>query len=59
MSRETFYRLRRELKAATGYDIAVRCPKSNVVPLRRMVMASDAGRPEWADALTEALSRAA
>jgi len=58
-SKETFYRLRRELKAATGYDIALRCPKSNVVPLRRIVEAHEAGRPAWADALTDALSKVA
>jgi hypothetical protein len=56
----TFRRLRSELKAATGHDIALRCPKSNVVPLRRLVAAVEApSRPIWADALTEILSRAA
>jgi II/X family phage/plasmid replication protein len=59
MKPSTFRRLRSELKEATGYDIALRCPKSNVVPLRRLVMAEVAGRPAWADALTEALSKVA
>jgi II/X family phage/plasmid replication protein len=59
MGSTAFYRLRRELRDATGYDIAIACPKSNVVPLRRLVMASESGRPAWADALTEALGRAA
>ncbi len=57
MAPSSFRRLRTELKELTGYDIALRCPKSNVVPLRRLVMAEDAGRPAWADALTEALSK--
>jgi II/X family phage/plasmid replication protein len=55
----SFRRLRAELKAATGYDIATLCPKSNVVPLRRIVVAREAGRPAWADALTEALTKVA
>lgn len=60
MPGRTFRRLRSELRDATGHDIALRCPKSNVVPLRRLVVASDAAdRPQWADALTAVLSRAA
>jgi II/X family phage/plasmid replication protein len=59
MSPSTFRRLRSELKALTGYDIATLRPKSNVVPLQRLVVATDAGTPEWADALTAALSHAA
>jgi hypothetical protein len=59
MSKETFYRLRRELKAATGYDIALRCPKSNVVRLQRVIEAQEVGRPTWADDLTEVLSKVA
>jgi II/X family phage/plasmid replication protein len=59
MAPSSFRRLRKELQQLTGYDIAVRCPKSNVVPLQRFVTATYAGRPAWADALTEALSKAA
>jgi II/X family phage/plasmid replication protein len=59
MSSSAFYRLRKQLRELTGYDIALRCPKSNVVPLRRLVMATPAARPQWADALTEALASAA
>ncbi len=59
MSKPTFYRLRKELIELTGFDIATLRPKSNVVPLQRFVTASYAGRPSWADALTEALSKAA
>jgi hypothetical protein len=59
MSKTAFYRLRNELKDLTGYDIALRCPKSNVVPLQRVIRAGLAGRPVWADALTDALSNVA
>lgn len=54
-SRATFMRLRRDIRAATGYDIACHVPKSNVVPLRRIVEAKPALRPLWADDLTAAL----
>jgi hypothetical protein len=59
MSRPSFYRLRRELIDATGFDIALSRPKSNVVPLRRVVTASPALHPRWADDLTAALAEAA
>lgn len=59
MSRPSFYRLRRELKEVTGYDIATQRPKSNVVPLRRLVTVSPAFQPRWADQLTAALNEAA
>jgi hypothetical protein len=58
-SRPSYYRLRKELLDATGVDIALRVPKSNVVPLRRVVAASPAGRPAWADALDKVLAEAA
>lgn len=57
--RSSFYRIRNELRDATGYDIALPMPKSNVVPLRRVVTASPALHPSWADDLTTALARAA
>lgn len=59
MSKTAFYRLRRELKEATGYDIAAQRPRSNVVPLRRLVTVSPALHPRWADQLTAALNEAA
>lgn len=59
MSKSAFYRLRKEIKQATGYDVAALCPKSNVVPLRRIVTMTPALHPSWADDLTAALSEAA
>lgn len=59
MSRPSFYRLRRELLGLTGHDIAAQRPKSNVVPLRRLVTVTPAQHPRWADQLTAALERAA
>jgi II/X family phage/plasmid replication protein len=58
-TRRSFYRLRTELKETTGFDIATVCPKSNVVPLRRLVVASAAPHPRWAAELTRMLSQAA
>lgn len=54
-SRATFHRLRKEVRDLTGYDIATHVPKSNVVPLRRVVEAKPASTPSWADELTAAL----
>jgi hypothetical protein len=59
MSRTAYYRLRNELLKETGIDIATVVPKSNVVPLRRIVEAVPAGRPAWADHLDLVLSQAA
>jgi Phage replication protein CRI/Phage X family len=56
MKPRAFYRLRNELKEATGFDIATARPTSNVIPLRRVVTASPVGRPSWADELTRVLS---
>lgn len=58
-SATTFKRLRKEIREATGYDIASPMPKSNVVPLRRVIEARPALYPVWADQLTAALERAA
>lgn len=55
----TFKRLRKEVRDATGYDIASPMPKSNVVPLRRVIEAKPALYPIWADQLTAALERVA
>jgi hypothetical protein len=56
----TFRRLRGELLEETGFDIALPFPKSNVVPLRRVVgVSSVAPHPSWADELTAALLSAA
>lgn len=57
-TRDSFYRLCREIKEATGYDIRALNSKSNVVPLRRIVELKPAGRPRWADDLTAALALA-
>lgn len=54
-SRSSWYRLRRELLAATGHDIAVQQPKSNVLQFRRIIYFSVAARPDWADELDAAL----
>ncbi|MDE8651888.1 phage/plasmid replication protein, II/X family [Novosphingobium album (ex Liu et al. 2023)] len=58
-SKTSFYRLRQEVLEACGYDIASPVPKSNVVPLRRVIEAKPAQRPSWADQLTAALEQAA
>ena len=58
-SRATYYKLRKRLKDAAGIDIATSVPRSNVVPLRRIVTASPALRPHWADDLDATLSRVA
>lgn len=58
-SKASFYRLRAEVREATGYDIASPVPKSNVVPLRRVIEAKPALYPVWADQLTAALERVA
>jgi len=57
MRPSTFRRLRKELLEATSHDIACRHPKSNVVPLRRVVAITSAPYPSWADDLTAALAR--
>jgi II/X family phage/plasmid replication protein len=58
-SRPSFYRIRKEVLEATGFDIASPVPKSNVVPLRRVIEAKPALYPMWADQLTAAFNRAA
>lgn len=55
-SRGSWYRLRKELLALAKVDIAIPVPKSNVVPLKRIVVAELAPRPAWADDLTTALA---
>lgn len=59
IARTTFYKLRRDLIEAAGVDIALPVPKSNVVPLRRIIEARPASRPLWADDLTAALRQVA
>jgi II/X family phage/plasmid replication protein len=59
MTKASFYRLRKELRELTGFDIATSVPTSNVVPLRRVVTASPVALPHWANHLTAALERAA
>jgi len=58
-SKASFYRIRKEVREATGFDIASPVPKSNVVPLRRVIEAKPALYPVWADQLTAALERVA
>lgn len=58
-SRASFYRLAKELRDLTGIDVRTAVPKSNVVPLRRLVTVSPALHPRWADQLTAALGVAA
>ena len=52
----SFYRLRREMKDQFGVDIAITAPKSNVVPLRRVLVAVPAQRPPWADEISALLA---
>lgn len=59
LSESTFYRLRKEIRDATGIDIALGVPVSNVVPLRRVVVAKPASRPKWHDALQGVYARVA
>lgn len=58
-SRAQWYRLRREMKEALGVDISIKMPKSNVVPLRRVIVAEPARRPPWADEITALLQSVA
>ncbi|WP_417794772.1 phage/plasmid replication protein, II/X family [Terasakiella pusilla] len=48
----TFRRQRKQIRDACGIDIATSVPTSNVIPLRRVVVAKPAQRPQWADTLT-------
>lgn len=56
MSRASFYRLRRQMKEDLGVDIALPVPRSNVVPLVRVLEARPAMRPSWADRIDIALA---
>lgn len=47
--RSAWYNLKRQLRDTFGIDISVPPPKSNVVPLRRVIVAEPAQRPHWAD----------
>lgn len=48
-SRPSWFRLRKDMRATFGVDISAPPPVSNVVPLRRVIVADPVGRPEWAD----------
>jgi II/X family phage/plasmid replication protein len=48
-SRAAWYKLRKDIRATFGVDISLTKPKSNVVPLRRIIVAEPAHRPSWAD----------
>lgn len=52
----SFYRLRREIMQSLGIDIAVPVPKSVVVPLVRVIEATPAHRPPWADRIDRMLA---
>lgn len=56
LTRPTFYRLRREMRQALGIDIAVPVPRSNVVPIVRVIEAKPADRPPWADRVERLLA---
>lgn len=51
LTKPTFYRVRRELRDAFGVDVALRAPRSNVIPLRRVLIAEPVSRPHWADSV--------
>lgn len=55
-SSRVFYYLRKEMKDVFGVDISIKCPKSNVVPLRRVIVAEPARRPPWADEVQRLLA---
>lgn len=55
-SKTAFYRLRREMQDTFGVDIVIKCPKSNVLPLRRSIVALPAQRPPWADEIAALLA---
>jgi II/X family phage/plasmid replication protein len=52
----SFYRLRKEMRQVFGVDIRNVAPKSNVVPLRRTIVATPAQRPPWADEVSALLA---
>lgn len=56
LNERTFYRLRREMREAFSVDIALKAPRTNVIPLRRVVTAEPAQRPPWADAVDRLLA---
>lgn len=56
-SKTTFYRLRKDIRHATGEDIAVLQPRSSVVPFRRKIVATQVGIPSWADELTSLIEQ--
>jgi II/X family phage/plasmid replication protein len=47
-SKSSFYRYRSKILQATGVDISTQRPKSNVIPLRRVLEAKPAVLPDWA-----------
>jgi II/X family phage/plasmid replication protein len=57
LTKASFYRLRRELLDQFGVDISIKAPRSNIVPLRRVITAEPAHRPPWADAVENLLAR--
>jgi II/X family phage/plasmid replication protein len=57
-SRASWYRVRKQMKETFGVDVSIAPPKTNVVPLRRIVVAEPACRPRWADDIDRLLQAA-
>lgn len=62
LSRATFYRYRRQLQEVAGVDIAIPLqtapPTAQIVPIKRILEARPAGRPDWADRIDTELRAA-
>lgn len=62
LSRPTFYRYRRQLQDVAGVDIAIPLPPApptaQIVPIKRVLEARPAGRPDWADRIDAELRAA-
>lgn len=56
MSKSAFYALRRRMKEELNIDIALRVPRSNVIPIVRVVELRPAHRPPWADRVDRLLA---
>ena len=58
-SKTAYYKLVSDIRDATGIDVRGSVPKSNVVPLVRVISAKPAKRPSWASLLDKAMRDAA
>lgn len=54
--KSAWYNLKRQIRDTFGVDISVPPPRSNVVPLRRVIVAEPAQRPHWADEVDRLLA---